>query len=272
MDTVCVGEITVDRYLELGRDLVGGISLNVAVNARRCGARRVGLVSCVGDDAGGRLALAKLAREGVEATRVVTRPGATARQDISLPPGGDRVFPPGGYHAGVLSGFALDGDDLAYIRGFDLAVVPVFRQIEHIVAAVLDDPQFGGRRAADFLDGSDLGPDLAGLKDYLPRLDLAFVSADMAAVDLLAPLSESARAPIVVTLGAQGSVALARGQRFFQPALPGPPPVDTTGAGDAFQAAFALAFFATGDIPLALARGAERAAAVIGHYGATDDQ
>jgi fructoselysine 6-kinase len=269
---VCVGEITIDRYLDLGRDTVGGISLNVAVNARRCGAGRVGLVSCVGDDAGGALARAKLSREGVEAAHVSTLPGATARQDIRMLPGGERLFPPGGYHSGVLADLRLTPADIAYVRGFDLAVVPIFRQIEHIARAVLEDAAFAGRRAADFLDGSDLGAGLRGIEAYLPHLDLAFVSGDATAVEMLAPIARESRTLIVVTLGAEGSVALSGAERVFQPAAPAPDPVDTTGAGDAFQAAFALAYLAHGDIRRALAAGAKRAAQVIGHYGATDDQ
>ncbi|HWQ15693.1 MAG TPA: PfkB family carbohydrate kinase [Roseiflexaceae bacterium] len=269
MQVVCVGEVTVDRYLDLGRDFAGGISLNVAVNARRCGAARVGLVSVVGDDAGGALALAKLAREGVEHSRVRTMPGPTARQDIRTLPGGERLFPPGGYHPGVLAGLRLSEEDLAYLRAFDLAVVPVFRQVEGLARAVLEDARFAGHRAADFLDGADLGPDLQGMAAYLPRLDLAFLSGDDTAVERLAPLARAFHGVIVVTLGAHGSVALSGAERAYQPALPGPAPVDTTGAGDAFQAAFALAYFAGGGIQRALACGAERAAQVIRHYGAT---
>lgn len=272
MNVVCIGEITIDRYLDLGRDLVGGISLNVAVNARRCGARRVGLVSCVGNDPGGVLARAKLLREGVEESHVRTLHGATARQDIRMLPGGERLFPPGGYHPGVLADLRMADDDLEYLRTFDVAVVPVFRQIEHIVRAVLDDPGFAGRRVADFLDGADLGAGLQSLTAYLPRLDLAFVSGGAETVAQLAPLARAFRGMIVVTLGAEGSVAIAGDERVFQPALPAPEPVDTTGAGDAFQAAFALSYFADGDVRRALARGAERAAEVLRHYGATGEE
>jgi fructoselysine 6-kinase len=269
MQIVCVGEITIDRYLDLGCDMVGGISLNVAVNARRAGAARVGLVSGVGSDAGGVVALAKLAHEGVESSRVQRLTGPTARQDIRILPGGERLFPPGGYHAGVLAEFVLGAADLEYIRSFDLVHIPVFRQLEHIARAVLEDADFAGRRTADFLDGSDLGTGMHGLADYLPHLDLAFVSADASMLDTLEALSVAAGTPLVVTLGAAGSVAFVAGQRFVQSAIASQTPVDTTGAGDAFQAAFALSFFTHDDARQALRAGAERAAAVIGQYGAT---
>jgi fructoselysine 6-kinase len=271
MHIVCVGEITIDRYLDLERETVGGISLNAAVNARRAGAARVGLVSCVGSDAGAGLALAKLAREGVEHSHVHRLPGPTARQDIRMLPGGERLFPPGGYHPGVLAEFALDAADLAYVRGFELALFPVFRQLDHVVRALLDDATFAGRRGADFLDGGDLGAGMGALAGYLPRLDLAFVSAEPSALDALEAMSLAADTPVIVTLGAAGSVALIGRERFFQPAIAVETPIDTTGAGDAFQAAFALVFFQGGDVRRALLAGAERAAAVIGHYGATGE-
>jgi fructoselysine 6-kinase len=272
LQIVCVGEITVDRYLDLGRDLAGGISLNFAVNARRSGAARVGLVSATGDDPGGALARARLAHAGVEHHHVRTLPGPTGRQEIHLLPGGERLFPTGGYHPGVLADLRLSDEDMVYIRTFDLAVVPVFRQIEHLARQVLEDHAFAGRRAADFLDGADLGPGLHDLAAYLPHLDLAFVSGDAATVEALAPLARSFRGMIVVTLGASGSVALRGDERFAQPAVPVPEPLDTTGAGDAFQAAFAVAYFGGGDVRRALFAGAERAAQVIRHYGATDDE
>jgi len=267
---VCVGEITVDHYLDQGRELVGGISLNFAVNARQLGAARVGLVSATGDDAGAALVRAKLARAQVEDAHVRTLAGMTARQKILLLPGGERVFPPGGYHPGVLADLRLSDADLDYIRGFDVVAVPVFRQIEHLVRPVLEDRSFAGRRAADFLDGADLGDGLRELQRYLPQLDLAFLSGGEDTLAAVAPLARSSRGVIVVTLGAQGSVALAGEERLYQPALPARETLDTTGAGDAFQAAFTLSYCANGDLRRALHAGATRAAQVIGHYGATD--
>jgi fructoselysine 6-kinase len=266
MNIIAVGETTIDRYLDLGRACVGGISLNFAVHARRCGARSA-LISCVGDDTGGPLVRAKLAEEGVDASRVYTLPGATAHQDIRIVGPGERVFPPGGYGAGVLARFRLDADDLAFIRVHDLAAVPFFGQVEHIFRQVLDVPLFQGRRVADLLDAAEYIHGFDRLEPYWPRLDLAFISGDAAAVEALAPCAR--HCPIVVTLGAAGSVALLGGERYYQPALPVATPVDTTGCGDAFAAAFSVAFFTHGNPARALEAGARQAAGVTQHYGAS---
>jgi len=267
---VCVGEITVDRYLDSGRVYIGGISLNFAVNARRCGAERVALLSAVGDDAGGALARQKLARERVDHSHVITLPGPTARQDVRIVEG-ERFFPPGGYAAGVLADLRLGHNDLEFIAGFDVLVVPVFRQIEHLARAALATPGFQGRRVADLLDGTDLGERLEGLAALLPFLDIAFISSDEHTVALLETLARNSGTLIVATLGAAGSVAWHQGTRMFQPALPVAQPVDSTGCGDAFQAAFTVTYLHGASIAAALAAGAARAAEVLQHYGATDD-
>lgn len=267
MRIVAVGEITIDHYLDLKREYVGGISLNFAVHAQRCGAE-VALVSCVGGDAGGQRALAKLAKEGVDASRVSVRAGATARQDIIVTSDGERIFPPGGYHAGVLERWEPSDEDVSYVRGFDVVAVPYFAQIAHIFERVMGDERFMGRRVADLLDWSDGRNDNGKLQALLSRLDLAFVSGDESAIATLLPLSH--RCPIVVTLGARGSAALVGGEVIRQAAIAVPAPLDTTGCGDAFGADFTVAYFDHGDVQRALLAGAQQSALVTQHYGASD--
>ena len=55
---------------------------------------------------------------------------------------------------------------------------------------------------------------------------------------------------------------------MMQPAVDVKKIVDTTGCGDAFQAAFTVSYFKDGDIRKALKAAAQQAAKVIQHYGA----
>ena len=103
----------------------------------------------------------------------------------------------------------------------------------------------------------------------IPLTALAFISGNQATIDFLLPHSRRFEGLIVVTLGADGSVALVDGSPLFWPAQAVPNPVDATGCGDAFQAAFTVAYFSTGNVEQALRRGTARAATVIQHYGAT---
>jgi fructoselysine 6-kinase len=270
MRIVCVGECTRDRYVDRGIDTVGGISLNFAVHARRSGAHDVALVSCTGTDAGAAAARAVLAREGVDASHLHQLPGATASQAIHLSAGGERTFPPGGYDPGVLATFTIDAGDASFIASFDVVVMPFFRQVEHLFDAA-HTAAAGAKRVADLLDGEDLGPGLSGIEPLLNSFDLLFISGTEATVEQFRSLSRQTRTLLVVTRGAAGSSALSGGERFDEPAIPVPAEerLDTTGCGDAFQAAFTVEYFRHGIVRRALRAGALRASDVIRHLGAT---
>ncbi len=271
MRIAAVGECTLDRYPELGAERVGGISLNFALNARREGADQVFLVSCTGSDGRAAAVRHKLGAEGIDTRHVHSLAGATATQEIRLVAGGERVFPPGGYHPGVLTDFRLSNADLALLRTVDVIAVPIFRELQHLADAVQRLPGGNALRVADLLDGADLGPDLAGLDPLLDAFELLFVSGDEAMVERLLEHSRNSRGVIVVTQGAGGSSALVRGTRTSVPATPVPLAecVDTTGCGDAFQAAFTVEYLRSRRIEAALHAGARRAALVIRHLGAT---
>lgn len=273
MRIVAVGECTRDRYVDLDVETAGGISLNFAVHARACGAGPVAVVSCTGPDAAGAAARRVLAGAAVDATRVHTAPGATASQVIHLAPGGERIFPPGGFDPGVLAGFRLDAEDLAFVATFDVVAGAYFRQVAHLFHPAMAAAAPTATRVADLLDGEDLGPGLAGIDPLLDTLDLAFLSGGDEAVERLLPRSRDSRTLIVVTRGASGSSALLNGRRIDHPAVAVPVAerIDTTGCGDAFQAAFTVSYLRHGDVPEALRAGAERAALVIRHLGATGE-
>lgn len=272
MRIVAVGECTRDVHVHRGAATVGGISLNFAVQAKKSlgAAGEVWLVSAVGTDAAGEAVRAALTRAGVEPSRVRMRQGATATQRIHSRPGGERHFPPGGYDPGVLATLQLDADDRTLIGRADLVAAPYFRQLAHLFAAAMRAARPGARRVADLLDGEDLGDGLALAPQVLAGLDLAFISGDATLVERLAPLATANGPVIVVTHGAQGSTALAGRRRVAAPAaaVPEAERVDTTGCGDAFQAAFAVAWCQGADLERALQLGSAAAAAVIRHVGA----
>lgn len=272
MRIVAVGECTRDVHVDRGVTTVGGISLNFAVQARRRldAADHVALVSAVGTDAAGEAVRTVLVRAGVDATPVQTLAGATACQRIHRGPGGERHFPPGGYDPGVLAGFRLDVAARACIAAADVVAVPWFRQLASLADEALAAASAGTLRVADLLDGEDLGPDLVELPAVLARLDLAFLSGDAAVATRLLPRSRRGGPVIVVTHGAAGSTALVDGRRVSAAAavVPDEARVDTTGCGDAFQAAFTVAFRRGDGVDAALAAGSQAAAQVIRHVGA----
>jgi len=72
---------------------------------------------------------------------------------------------------------------------------------------------------------------------------------------------------VVVTLGAEGSVALLNGEPIYEPSMKVDNVVDSTGCGDAFQAAFTVSYWRDRNIRLALKSGAKQAAKAIQHWG-----
>ncbi len=268
MRIACIGECTNDFYLEQGQGYIGGISLNCAVHARRCGAQHVALVSCVGDDLPGQRARQRLVEEGIDISHLHTRPGRTPQQDIRLLPDGERVFPPGGYHLGVLQDFRLSADDLAFIRQHDVVDLALFTQVQPLFEQVLHDRGFTGRRAADLLDFGDYGRQYLRIADFMNALDLLFISGGEDTLAALAPLSRDFAGCLVVTMGVRGSAALVKGERYDQPALLASNPVAATGCGDAFRAAFSVCYFDGGEVRQALEHGARHAASVVQHFGA----
>ncbi len=278
MKVVSVGEITIDCYLRPGGSIpatsaypafyVGGISLNFAVHARRSGAEVVSLVSCTGDDPAGARVLAALAREGVDSSRVAVLPGRTAEIDIIVGDDGERTFPPGGYRPNVLRHLRVTDDIRQFVSRHDIAATYLGDDTPtDVLNALLPLRQAGVKLVVDFGSWSGGRRSLAHFPVF-DGVDLAFVSGDEGTVQELAEHAAAFTGLIVVTLGAAGSVALTPDGPVVQAAIPVEHPVDATGCGDAFQAAFTVSYYRDGDVARALERGARQAARVLGHLGA----
>lgn len=265
MRIAVIGEVAIDRYLQQQQLFVGGIGLNFAVYAKRNGAEHVAMVGCVGDEALGRWVLDTLAAEGIDTSHVTTLAGKSTTCDIVVTATAERIFPAGGYHSNVLAQLQITPATQQFISTHDIAVTQwqggdsnaLLRQFLQLPRQV--------KRVVDFGDWS--AGRLRSLPAPLDMLDLAFFSGDQTTVELLAPLARETACLIVVTLGAGGSVALCGSALHVQPAMAVDQVVDSTGCGDAFQAAFTTSYFRNGDIRAALARGAEQAAEVLQHFG-----
>lgn len=270
MHVAAVGECTLDRYENRGMSSVGGISLNFAVSALAAGADRVSIISRLGDDEAGAEIERVIARTALDRSHLERKDGRTASQRILLEDGGERVFPAGGYDAGVLAGFTLSQPTLELLARVDVVAIPVFAQLFPLVRPVIETRTLGRFRVADLLDGGDLGDALEDVEPLADAFDVLFISGDAHTIERLAPLTETQDALIVVTLGAMGSCAIVRGERSFVPAVALAPNelVDTTGCGDAFQGAFTVHYVRHGDVRAALHAGASAAARVAKCIGA----
>lgn len=249
--------MTLDRAPEAG-ETVGGGRLSVGHGGKgsnqAIGIARLGMpaaiFTAVGDDAAGDAALAFWSDEGVDASAVARVPGATMTGFILVDATGEnRIALADGALADVQPD-ALDAFEPLLARA---ALVVVSLEIARDVALE------GMRRARDrgipvLLDPAPATPDrgLVTAADVLTpnRGELGTIVGDPgldvdAALDRL---REWYPGRVVVTCGADGAIVDDDGRRTRVPAPRVEHVVDTTGAGDAFTAALAVALAEGADL------------------------
>lgn len=257
---LCIGDNTVDLYLDRGLQFPGGNAVNVAVQARRLGAA-ASYVGCLGRDPLGDLLWSSMAEEGVDLSRCrrMDSPNAWCRVRHE---GNDRVFA-GSFRGNRSQYGGFSAEDTAFMAAHDL--------VHTTYASDLDDEIDALRRHARLLS-YDYSEYLrkGGHEATFGHVDIAFISApgadDTACGELMRSFAGHGAQIVVATRGAQGAVALAGGVVHSQGIVPADV-VDTLGAGDAFTAGFLVRFLATRDIPQALLAGVTAAAAACSYMG-----
>jgi ribokinase len=288
---VVLGDLVLDvvvapaRTLEAGTDVPGRITFvqggSAATTARwlgRLGAHAT-LISAVGRDATGRALVEAVRGDGVT-VRVSRVAGArTGRIGVVVSPDGERSFVPDRGAADL-----LDPADLKrrWFAGAQALHLPVYS----LLGTPLGD---AGRRAIELaraagaaisVDLASIGPLMAegrrAARDLIAGAspDILFATASETAALLAGDRAEGLLefGPIaVVKRGSKGATVLARNgaERLrFEVATAPLAAADTTGAGDAFDAGFLVAWFAARSagrsVPAALQRaasGGHRAAA-----------
>lgn len=239
----------------------GGKGSNQAVMARRLGAV-VPFVGCVGDDAYGTMTLEHLRSEGVGTAALAARPGSTGVAPIWVEPDGtNRIVVVPGANALVTA-----QDAASAVRELD-RVDAVIGQLEIPQAATAAGLAAGrGRGATTVLNPAPftpLTPELLAVVDWLVPNEVEFAllvdahdigglthlgGPGQVSQEQVLALSQALGCCVAVTLGARG-VALTVNGGVELVAAPPAVAVDTTGAGDAFVGAFAVALAEGTDIP-----------------------
>lgn len=258
MTTCCV-----DVYPDTGKVFVGGNALNYAVQCVKSGAGKVAVLGAVGNDGYGELVKGYLETKPIDISHLHVVEGRTASNRIYISESGDRYFLPDSWDGGVYAEYRLTDEDLAFMNTFDLVAITsnepnlkcIFNNLRGAVAISLD-----------YLDNRDF--DI--MDELLPRTAISFISGDREVIERLRPMAARHGALIVVTLGAEGSFAIHGEKTYTMAAEPVDEVVDTTGCGDAYQAAFTVSYLRGSDILTAMKRGSEAAAKVLGHYGGVD--
>jgi len=258
---VCIGDNTVDRYVDQGIMYPGGNAVNVAVQTNRMG-HPSAYIGCLARDAAGMLIHDSLVAEGVDVSRCRLLDGQNAFCDIRLIEG-DRVF--GDYSSGVCDQLALNALDLAFISTFDLTHTSVYSFTEKYLKSIKSNSRFV---SYDF--SSEWNRKM--LADTLPWVDFALLSNLGEDIHDNEKLMKWALAQgpkmILITGGEQGAAVFDGQSVFYQAVTPIDNLVDTLGAGDAFAARFLTDILGDVEIQKALKNAADSAAEVCSYHGA----
>jgi ribokinase len=222
----------------------GGKGANQAVMAAGLGAR-VAMVGCLGDDDLGDATMANFAARGIDAAGVVRIPGLS-------------------------SGVApiwVDGtgtNRILIVPGANAALTPehvtktLAGRRAHVVLAQLETPQAATAEAFAWahsvgartvLNTAPAAPVEARIIDQVDWLvanesEFALLGGAEPTPAAIAETSDQWRCGVVVTLGSSGALVAAPGEQAASVPAPSVIAVDTTGAGDAFVGAFAVAIAA----------------------------
>jgi sugar/nucleoside kinase (ribokinase family) len=229
---------------------IGGSGAILACGAARLGCRTA-IAGVVGDDLFGRFMADALRGRGVDIGGLVVDPSGPTGVTIVLARDGDRgmvTFP------GTIASLTVAAVDPQLIRRArhihvssfflqraltpDLAVL--FAEVRRDGATVSVDPNWDPSRSWD-----------AGLRGLLSEIDILMPNAvEAMRISGRDDPREAARdlsasgTLVAVKLGADGAIAFRSGTEATARAPDGPPPIDTIGAGDSFDAGLLAALLA----------------------------
>ncbi len=262
MKILIVGELNVDLVLQnplsfpaLGREtLVEDISLTLGSASAICAAAltklgdQVTFIGKVGCDPWGDLCLASIRAVGIDASAVVCDESLKTGITVSITSAKDRALITylgsiAALEAHEISDSTLAGQQHLHVSSFFLqrALRPGLQALlarahrQGITTSL--DPGFDPEERW----GQDLIQVLKEVDIFLPNeTELAGISGNENRISALRSLDNS-RTTIVAKLGEDGCIAIWRGEILSVPAF-SVAPVDTTGAGDTFNAGFVHAW------------------------------
>jgi sugar/nucleoside kinase (ribokinase family) len=265
-DLVLAGDVEpafgqAERLVDDARLTVGGSGAIVACGAARLGLR-VALCGVVGDDLFGRWIRDEIGGRGVDVTGLVHHPTRPTGLSVVLSTSNDRAiltFP------GTIPTLGADSVDralLAETRHVHVSSYFLQRTLTPDLPPLLDEAHALGATTSidpnwDPDETWDGGLELALSRTdlFLPNREEAVRIAGIPEVDGAALELARAANLVVVKLGAEGATAYEGTTSTRAPATPAPEVVDTTGAGDSFDAGFLASWLAGDPVERSLALG-----------------
>ncbi len=244
---------------------IGGAAAITAVAAARLGLR-VALVAAIGDDPAGDYMLGQLAAAGVDTAALVVRPGVPTGMTVALSHGNDRAILTATGSMSTLTAQDVPPDLLTRARHLHVSSYFLLeRSLGPGLQALLRAARRNG--ATTSLDtnwdpaqrwGDDrLRAALAYTDVLLPNEAEALHISGEATIGAAVPVLTATGSRLVVKRGARGALCAENGRsyRIELPARLDHPIVDTTGAGDCFNAGLIAGLLRGLDLPAAAALG-----------------
>ena len=270
-----------EQLLDEASLVIGGSASTTAHGLARLG-RPVSLLAAVGGDHFGAFMVDRLGEAGVDVRRIAVRQDRPTGLTVVLSRGDDRSMLTLTGALDSLTESDLDGalgdlqaEGLRHVHVGSLFLLPS-------LAAVLA-PFLGRAREHGLTTSLDTNDDPTGrwegVDELLPHLDVLLpnraeaVALGREADPRRAAAALAAHGPLtVVKDGAAGAFAVSRDGAVTQVAGRGVRAVDTTGAGDTFDAAFLDAWLDQVPLADALTRAVTAGARSVGHVGGTAGQ
>jgi sugar/nucleoside kinase (ribokinase family) len=262
-DLVLTGDVEprfgqTERLVDDARLTVGGSGAIVATGAARLGLR-VAFCGVIGDDPFGHFQRGELERRGVDVGGLVVDAARPTGVTVVLARPDDRAILT---HAGTIADLRTDLIDRARLeRARHVHVSSYFLQksLAPQLPAVFGRVRAGGATTSVDPNWDPSGRWDGGLRDLLGHIDVFLPNATeasrIAGIDDLedAVVALAERAGVVVAKAGAGGALAAHGERLVRAAAPAIEALDTTGAGDAFDAGYLTSMLAGDPIERSLA-------------------
>ncbi|HWC70738.1 MAG TPA: carbohydrate kinase family protein [Actinomycetota bacterium] len=235
-----------ERLVDEARLTVGGSGAIMACGASRLGLR-VAIAGVVGDDVFGSYLRDELVARGVDVTGLATDPHRPTGLTVVLSMPGDRAILTSPGTIGDLRASLIDPELLASARHVHVSSYFLQTGLAPDLPGVLAEAREAGATTSVDPNWDPSGTWNAGLDALLPSIDVLLPN-EIEATRLAhtSDLEEAiatlrSRGPVVVVkCGQRGAIAVGPGERAQVAAVP-VDAVDTTGAGDSFDAGFLTA-------------------------------
>ncbi len=255
-DVVVVGDLNGDLILsgdatptfgqveKLVDDATLALGSSAAIFA--CGVARLGLkvgfIGKVGDDLFGQFVTGQLAAHGVDTSRVVRDPGIKTGLTVILSRDKDRALLT---YLGSIEQLSYQDIDLAYLkqaRHLHIASYFLLNKLKADLPILCDIAHANGQTVSldtnyDTSERWDVGDMLNHVDVFLPNETELCAIAGQSDPDLALTALDGVVPIVAVKLGARGAVLQSHGQTI-RVNVPPVSVVDTTGAGDSFDAGF----------------------------------